>query len=128
MALLFILYKYPRNQHRATLCLELAAGKDCVLLDVMILPLCPSNLDIQTPNDIRNFQINTSFCSSKLSVSWPNFIIKNKINETVLYVDGDIPVAIYKVPKLKKILQKTFLVQLYTRFQGLMIPLHNWVN
>lgn len=127
-ALLLILYKYLRNRHRSTLCLEVAAGKQCVLLDVMELPLCLSNLDVQTPNLIENLVLRSSVCSSVLTVSWPDFKIKNKLNDDVLSVENEIPVCWYQVPCLKQILRKTFLVQLYTRHQGIMIPINNWVN
>jgi hypothetical protein len=108
LSLVIILYKYLKNRHRAMLCLEIASGKNSVLLDVMHLPLCPSNLNIQTPNQIDDLQLKDSICSSTLMVSWPNFIIKNKMNETILQVENEIPVPIYKVRRLKHVLKKTF--------------------
>ncbi|KAL4240352.1 hypothetical protein ACF0H5_001142 [Mactra antiquata] len=123
-----LLYKYLRHRHRATLCLEVAAGMDCILIDVMTLPLCPFNLDIKTPNQINDLAVQGSYCSSTLLVSWPDFTITNKLNNTIIHVINVIPVSMYAAAKLRRILKKAFIVQLYSKHHGTMIPLHNWVN
>lgn len=126
--LLILLYKYLKHRHRATLCLEVTAGKQCILLDVMLLPLCPFNLDIQTPDQISSLDVNNSCFFPTLFISWPNFTITNKINDTTFHVSDTITLSLYEAAMLRKILKKPFIVQLYSRHHGTMIPLHNWVN
>jgi hypothetical protein len=53
-------------------------------------------LGIQTQNYIADKQLKDFICSLTLMVSWPNFIIKNKINKTILQVENEIPVPITK--------------------------------
>lgn len=55
-------------------------------------------------------------------------LLTNKLTTNVLDICDEIPLSIYQSSKLKHILKRTFLVQLYTRHQNTMIPLNNWVN
>lgn len=93
--LLILLYKYLKHRHRATLCLEVTAGKQCILLDVMLLPLCPFNLDIQTPDQISSLDVNDSCFFPTLFISWPNFTITNKINDTTFHVSDTITLSLF---------------------------------
>jgi hypothetical protein len=63
------------NMH-TTLCLQISDGFQCVMTPIMHLPLCPRYWEINYPNIIDNIKINGRF-NPKLSVYWPDFIVRN---------------------------------------------------
>lgn len=126
--ILAILLKYFRSKVNAQLCLEISCGKQCVLIDVLHLPLCPSSVEIHTPNSISNLEVRGSLCYPTLYVVWPNFFIKNKLNDNIIYVEAEIPIGWSQARGLSNILRRPFLVQLYKKHKGFLTPLNNWVN
>jgi hypothetical protein len=85
--LLLLLYSHFMTRPRNTrICLEINTGFECVLLDVMNLPLCPSYFTIRYPESITDFKVK-GLLSPRLFVNWPNFQVRNKITAHIICSD-----------------------------------------
>ena len=123
-----VLFRYIRRLKQAVIFLEVASGNLSVLIPVMVLPLCPSSTYIRTPASILDLDVQGSSLRPMLHVSWSEFTIRNRITNKPVTVPELIPIGYYEAYKLKKILKRPFLVQLYKKHYGIMIPMHDWEN
>jgi hypothetical protein len=91
--LLLLLYSHFMTRPRNTrICLEINTGFECVLLDVMNLPLCPSYFTIRYPDSITDFKVK-GLLSPRLFVNWPNFQVRNKITAHSIMLPASVPIS-----------------------------------
>ena len=76
----------------------------------MQLPLCPVYCRIEQPSDISSLSVKGPWYARKLKVNLENFSITNLLNNKSLSAPESIKVSYLESCKLKKILNKTFLV------------------
>ena len=106
--LLVLLYSHFMKRPRNTrICLEITTGFECVLLDVMNLPLCPSYFTIRYPDSITDFKIK-GLLSPRLFVNWPNFQVTNKITAHRIMLPASVPISLISARRLKRILSQSF--------------------
>lgn len=119
---LVIIFRYFRFKHVSKLCLEITAGEQCVLVDLVQLPMCPVHLKIQLPCDIHSLSVH-GYLQPKLLVSWPDFCIRNTVTNKTIDVSDTIPLLPFTAFKLRSILKCPYHVYIYKVHHGLMTPL-----
>ena len=121
--IVIFLWKRYQFKTRSKICLEITCGKMCALLDIMQLPMCPSYYHINVPYSINELSVQGNWYSPKLHLSWPNFTIKNTLNDDIIHVKAAIDINVFSAYRLKKILAKPYFVYVYKLHHGVMIPI-----
>ncbi|KAL4225220.1 hypothetical protein ACF0H5_015911 [Mactra antiquata] len=116
LVIIFILYFVRRHLLKSSsqLVLEVSNGTVCVIIQIFKLKLCPSQYDINSPFDINELRISKYCLQDKLSIKWPNFTIKNRVNNQITEVPSEMLIGKMNSFKLKKILRNEFVVHIYT--------------
>ena len=123
--LIVLLYKRIscRNMH-TTLCLQISDGFQCVMIPIMHLPLCPRYWEINYPNIIDNIKINGRF-NPKLSVYWPDFIVRNLNTAQIQSIPSILKLTIFQAWTLKSILKHPFDAYVILVHHNIQHPLKN---
>jgi hypothetical protein len=77
------------------------------MIPIMHLPLCPRYWEINYPNIIDNLKINGRF-NPKLSVYWPDFIVRNLNTAQIHSIPPILKLTIFQAWTLKLILKHPF--------------------
>lgn len=120
--ILIVVYRYFRFKTTSKLCLEITCGRQCVLVDLVQLPMCPAHFKIHLPGDVNNLSV-TGCLRPKLHVSWPNFCVKSTLSNKTVDVPSQISVSLFTAFKLRSILHRPYHVYIYKVHKGLMTPL-----
>lgn len=105
------------------ICVEITCGKICTLLDIIQLPMCPSYYEINVPYSISELEIKGPWYSPRLQIIWPNFTVKNIINDKMIHINSEIHLNIFQAIRLRNILAKPYFVYVYQQHYGVMIPI-----
>ncbi|WAR04280.1 Y068-like protein [Mya arenaria] len=119
-----VIYRYFRFQHISKLCLEITCGRQCVLIDVVTLPMCPAHFNIHVPSDINSLHVEGCF-SPKLNVFWPDFEISDNLSKKSVVIPSKLKLNIFESFKIKQILKRPYHVYLYKVHHGFMMPITN---
>lgn len=120
--ILTVVYRYFRFKRVSKLCLEVTCGQQCVLVDLVQLPMCPTHFKVTFPEDVNNLEIQGYF-SPKLFVSWPGFAIKNVLTNKFVNVTNRVKLSPFTAAKLRSILKRPYHVYIYKVHHGIMVPL-----
>jgi len=101
-----LLYKnFKEGPKNTRICVEITTGLQCVIVEVLSLPLCPSYFNIRYPNAITDLKISGVF-QPILSINWPNFQIINIMTEHKIIVPYKISISIMTEARFLKLLKE----------------------
>ena len=122
---LIMLWKHYQFKCKSKICLEITCGYQCVLIDVVQLPMCSSYYDILVPASISDIDVKGHWYAPKLQVFWPDFIIKSSLTNEEISIPSKLNISLWTAFKLRTVLKKKFFVYLYKRHYGIMIPIRH---
>ena len=123
LLLLIVGWKYYKFTTTCSICLEITNGKQCVLIDILMLPICPDYCHVQVPNDITDLHVIKACLSSKLHIDWPGFAVRNTLTGDIIEIDSVVNITLLQAYHIKHILRQPFFVYIYKRHHGMMIPM-----
>ena len=104
---LLLCKKFKEGPKNTRICIEITIGLQCVIVEVLSLPLCPSYFNIRYPSAITDLKISGVF-QPILSINWPNFQVINIMTEHKIIVPYKISISIMTAVRLRKILKESF--------------------
>ncbi|XP_052064383.1 uncharacterized protein LOC127704385 [Mytilus californianus] len=107
VGVLHYLYKQVCTRHHTKIILEISNGLTCLTIPVVNLPLCPSDWDIATPNNITNMRISGTFYK-KLHVEMSGLSIVNVHTKQQIKVPDTFTVNPIKAKMLRNIFKSPF--------------------
>ena len=99
--------KFNKKNHKTKFHIELTNGKDCVVIDVMSLPMCPQNWILKGNKYIDDFILDGKLIVS-LHLNWHDIILKNKNTDQTFPLPKVFKIDPMTALKLRKILGTTF--------------------
>ena len=117
--ILFRVYRICHS-HIPWLCVEIMTNKECLLVPVMRLPLCPTQCHVQVPKAITNLNCYGNWFSPIFKVHWPDFCIFNNVTGQRMLVPETVKLSIFQYFQLKRLIRKTFFVHIYISHNGLL--------
>ncbi len=98
--------KFKKTDNHTVLKLELTNGKQCVMLDILTLPMCPRYYHPKADNYVSNFLVG-SFIRPKLLMNWNGLNRTNMITNTIFEPSTSIYINPFMSARIKKTFSRT---------------------
>ena len=108
---------YKRPAKGTVLKLELTSGCQCVLIDLLSLPLCPSYYKFSS-STIKDISV-TQFPNSQIIADWLPFSVIDKQSGKSINIPTVFSIGYLTNRKVTKILKQPFCAYLYINHQGI---------
>lgn len=99
--------KFQKTDNHTVLKLELTNGKQCVMLDILTLPMYPRHYHPKADNYVSNFLVG-SFIRPKLLMNWNGLTFTNMITNTIFEPSTAIYINLFMSARIKNILKDQF--------------------
>lgn len=123
--LIYFFYTVSVRRNNPTLCLEITNTKRSILVELIILPLCPSHCKTSAPKSISDVDITGHCLAPRLKIQWLNFTMVNKMSDKLIDLLACVSLTFRQAHLIKKIMKRPFFVFLHFKHHDLLIPLEN---
>jgi len=103
VAAIHYIYQLVTSNHHTKVLLEISNGIRCITIPIVHLPLCPSDWDISSPQNISNLRITGTFFTT-FHAEWTAFSIVNTHTKQII----EIPLAVKVNPVKARLLRNMF--------------------